>query len=1148
MNTTQSGTTGSWSGPGVSGNTFNPATANTGSNGLTFTPDPGQCAGTNNLNVLVNAVPTANPTTFNICVLSIAPPAADYDLPGTENVINGGTGLQVNWYNDAAGTSPINDINDVAGLPSTVFATVFNGQCESSTVPVTVQLEFAPASQNASAQACDSGNGTAVFDLTTLAGQVNGTPGITVTFYLDNTGLNPVPNPGNFTATNGTVLYAFASSPSGCRSAQPGTVTLNVVSGIDPAAVGLDVSPTALCGPGDVTLTFTLPIGGSYTVAYSYSNSVIGTINSTITTTNGGSTLIFVDATTDFYITQVSTGSCSTPITPTPVTVAVQVAPDIFPINDVTACGSYTLPAIQGTNLTGQEAYHTGPNGTGITYFPGEVITSSVILYALDFASPLCLDEEIFLVDIAQAPDLIVNNSTEICPGGSLDLSDVVLDLNFTGLPITFHSANPPTPGNQLTNTTVSPGSNTTYYAFANGGAGCQDVLPIPVTVLAAPVAANPGNQAMCDTGTGFAVFNLSALNPVVANGQSVTVSWYSNAGATVAISNPDAYSTAGGLVYAAVSNGQCTSLPVAVSLVVNPNPVATVANTVDPDCTVGNNGAISIAVNGGSSPYIFDWDPDALDGEQNPTGLEPGDYTVTVTDQNGCSDMTAATLSAASGIELACGETQQASSPGASDGEAIVIVTGGVPPFQLSWSGPVSGSQTLANNDPFFITGLPVGEYSIVLTDSQGCETTCEFSMSSFGCNILLDIAGTDPTCPGGNNGSISLDVQNASGAVSFDWDVDSLDGTEDPAGLQAGTYNLTVTDETGCEATASVTLNDPPALVVNCGQNSPASGINTADGSALIGFGGGTPPYAFNFTGPTPISTTASTASAGTVFPGLLPGDYVLTFTDANGCSTTCNFTINGPGCFVQVTADPTDPTCAGANDGSIELTVINSSGNLTFDWNVNALDGQQNPTGLAPGAYSVTVTDANNCTAETTINLTDPPALLLSCAQQSAVSMVGAADGVAAITPGGGTPPYTLAWSGPGSGTQNAANAGTVNITGLAAGVYSVTMTDANGCTSNCGFTINTPNCDLTIDIAGTDVTCPGAENGSIDLTINGGFGPFAIDWNADGLDATEDPTDLAPGTYAVTVTDTHACTATASVNIGTAATNPGIAISA
>ncbi len=1147
LNTTQSGIPGTWSGPGVSGNNFNPATAGAGNHTLTFTPNAGQCANANNMQVTVNTVPVANPATLRFCVFSIFPPLADYDLPGTENVINGGTGLQVNWYTDAAGTNPINDITDFSSVPANVFATVFNGQCESNTVPVAVQIEFAPAAQDASAQACDSGNGTAVFNLNSLSGQINGALGITVTFYLDPAGNNPVPNPGAFTATDGIEVYAFAQTATGCRSQTPATVTLNVVNGIDPNAVALEVSPAALCGPGDVVLTFTLPIGGSYTVSYSYSNNDVGLVNDFITTTNGGSTLVNITATTGFYITEVATGSCVTPITPVVLTVPVQQAPDINPIDDVTACGSYTLPPILGTNLTGQEAYHTGPDGSGITYFPGEVVSTSVTLYALDFVSPLCADEEVFQVTITEAPDLTLNGVTAICPGASLNLQNVVLDLNFTGLPITFHSNTPATAGNQLPSTTVSPAANTTYYAYANGGAGCQDILAIPVTLLAQPVAANPGVQQVCDPGGGTAIFDLTALNPAVANGQSVTVSWFTNSAATVPVGNPSGYASAGGTVYATVSNGQCTSQPVGVTLSVAANPSATVANTVNPDCGGGANGSISIAVAGGAPTYTFNWSDDAFDGQQNPTGMAAGDYTVTVTDQNGCTDIASATLSPAAGIDLACGETVQASSPGASDGEAIVVITGGTAPFEVTWTGPLSGMATLPDNSSFFITGLPVGDYNLTLTDSQGCEIDCEFSISSFGCNLVLDAAIVNPSCPGASDGAIGLEIQNALGTITYNWNVDALDGVEDPAGLAAGTYIVTVSDQDGCANTDTLTLTDPPSLILSCAQNAPATGLNNSDGSAAITFGGGTAPYTLDFTGPVNLTTTAATAGNGSVFPGFLPGDYTLVLTDANGCSETCAFTINGPGCFVEVTAAAVNPACAGADNGSISLNVSNASGNLTVNWNVDALDGQLSPTGLAPGLYSVTVTDANNCMDEISATLTDPPALLLNCAQQSPVTMVGATDGIADITLGGGTAPYTLSWTGPQTGSQTVTTAGTANISALAAGSYNLTLTDANNCILLCSFTINSPNCAMTLAITGTDVTCPGADDGSIDLTINNGNGPFAIDWNAPGLDAIEDPDNLAPGAYIVTVTDVFACSATASVNIGTSFALPTVSIS-
>jgi hypothetical protein len=229
--------------------------------------------------------------------------------------------------------------------------------------------------------------------------------------------------------------------------------------------------------------------------------------------------------------------------------------------------------------------------------------------------------------------------------------------------------------------------------------------------------------------------------------------------------------------------------------------------------------------------------------------------------------------------------------------------------------------------------------------------------------------------------------------------------------------------------------------------------------------------------------------------------------------------------------------NPTCNGAANGSINLTVNGATGNLNFDWNVNAIDGLQNPTALSAGTYSVTVTDAANCTASTSISLTQPAALAIVCGQQNPVSVIGGSDGSATVQIAGGTAAYSIAWSGAASGSQNQAAAGTATITGLVSGNYSLTVTDANGCQQTCNFSIGAPNCNITLQISGTNPTCNGAANGSINLTVNGATGNLNFDWNVNAIDGLQNPTALSTGTYSVTVTDAANCTASTSIALDT-----------
>jgi Ethanolamine utilization protein EutJ (predicted chaperonin) len=454
------------------------------------------------------------------------------------------------------------------------------------------------------------------------------------------------------------------------------------------------------------------------------------------------------------------------------------------------------------------------------------------------------------------------------------------------------------------------------------------------------------------------------------------------------------------------------------------------------------------------------------LDGIEDPAGLSAGTYSVTVTDGAGCTANASVTLTDPAALVLVCAQQNPVSTLGGSDGSATVQISGGTAAYTVAWSGAASGSQNQATAGTATITGLIAGTYNILVTDANGCTQTCSFTIGSPNCNLSATAVGTNPDCNGAATGSIALSVTGGSGTLTFDWNNNTLDGIEDPTGLLAGTYSVTVTDGAGCTANASVTLTNPAALTLVCAQQNPVSTIGGSNGSATVQISGGTAAYTVAWSGAASGSQNQATAGTATI-TGLIAGTYNILVTDANGCTQTCSFTITQPVCNLTLNATDTNPLCNGASNGSISLTVNGAIGTPTFDWSVNALDGIQNPTGLAAGTYSVTVTDGAGCTANASVTLTDPAALTLVCAQQNPVSTIGGSDGSATVQISGGTAAYTVAWSGAASGSQMQGTAGTATITGLIAGAYNIVVTDANGCTQTCTFTITQPVCNLTLN---------------------------------------------------------------------------------
>src|SRR5665811_1264597 len=265
---------------------------------------------------------------------------------------------------------------------------------------------------------------------------------------------------------------------------------------------------------------------------------------------------------------------------------------------------------------------------------------------------------------------------------------------------------------------------------------------------------------------------------------------------------------------------------------------------------------------------------------------------------------------------------------------------------------------------------------------------------------------------------------------------------------GLAAGSYTFTVTDANGCTLSVPVTITQPTAITATTAiTNVLCNGAST--GSVVITPSGGVGPYTI-----TPVQT------------GLAAGSYTFTVTDANGCTLSVPVTITQPTAITATTAI-TNVLCNGASTGSVVITPSGGVGPYTIT---------PVQTGLAAGSYTFTVTDANGCTLSVPVTITQPTAITATTAITN-VLCNGASTGSVVITPSGGVGPYTI----------------TPVQTGLAAGSYTFTVTDANGCTLSVPVTITQPTA-ITATTAITNVLCNGASTGSVVITPSGGVGPY------------------------------------------------------
>jgi gliding motility-associated-like protein len=223
---------------------------------------------------------------------------------------------------------------------------------------------------------------------------------------------------------------------------------------------------------------------------------------------------------------------------------------------------------------------------------------------------------------------------------------------------------------------------------------------------------------------------------------------------------------------------------------------------------------------------------------------------------------------------------------------------------------------------------------------------------------------------------------------------------------------------------------------------------------------------------------------------------------------------------------------PSCAGLANGRVRVEVAGGQAPFLFTWSDNRIGGD-NPDNLLAGPYEVTVSDRHGCEGVASVVLADPEVMMIVCAQRSPASQADNADGVAELSIDGGTPPYSIRWLGPVDGENDMVNSANFTIENLLPGLYQVEVSDNGGCRMSCAFTIGSPDCDISLSFNKTDVSCPGVNDGAINLSINGGAAPYDIEWNDDRFGGQLELRDLPPGEYAVRVADSEGCLAASSI---------------
>jgi gliding motility-associated-like protein len=529
---------------------------------------------------------------------------------------------------------------------------------------------------------------------------------------------------------------------------------------------------------------------------------------------------------------------------------------------------------------------------------------------------------------------------------------------------------------------------------------------------------------------------------------------------------------------------------------------------TADAFCNGSNDGVITIITNGGTLPYTYDWSDTPAATDSTRIDLLAGDYMITITDGNGCTEVINIMLGEPDAIDLSFNPTD-ANCNGATDGSAGVNIIGGTGPFTFQWDANANNQTTALATD------LGVGTYFVTVTDSNNCTSVASVDIGE-PTALSLSNNSSDVLCFGNNTGSIDLSISGGTTPYNILWNGPNgyTSTLEDIATLFSGSYDVLVTDANNCTATLSVNINQPATGIMST--ISPPDSICFEDGNGTVNVtvGGGTGPFTYAW------NNGATTPTVSNLDGGM----YIVTITD-NGSCTFIDTAFVVEESEITINLSQTGTLCNGGADGTASIVSIFIGNTNTpiseFDlfWNaggqttstINSLTGGQ--------TYSVTVTNAMGCTASESITIDNPDEIESRIDEVTDASCFEGDDGSSKAIGEGGVAPYTYLWD------AAANNQTTATATGLSAGIYTVTVTDSNGCSTAITTTVGQPQrLSLDFDTDGTD--CYGDPSGSAAVNVQGGIPAYAYQWSNGNTSTTIDS--VIGGIYMVTVTDNNGCT--------------------
>ncbi len=505
-----------------------------------------------------------------------------------------------------------------------------------------------------------------------------------------------------------------------------------------------------------------------------------------------------------------------------------------------------------------------------------------------------------------------------------------------------------------------------------------------------------------------------------------------------------------------------------------------------------GANGVAIVTPVTGEPPFSYSWNTTPEQTDSIATGLEPGSYVVVISDANNCEIEVDVEIESIPSVTLSYETVKPVCLN--DNGSILITPVTGTPPFNFEWSDDES------LNEPFN-ENLAAGNYTIVVTDDNACAGIAEIELEAIEKELVVLGDIVHATCEMAN-GAIMLNVTDGEEPFEYLWSNNSTD--KDLLNIDAGIYSVTVTDHWGCVGEAEFEIeNSGEALIVDFTVSNTTS-CGESDGYIEV-----IEPninYTYSW-----YSDNEEYIDEGPVLADIPSGHYILrAIHNYFGCEEEFDIFVNDDD-LPEMTIQKDHISCYGEEDGSIVINIPDDD--FDFYWSTGSTDSYI--TNLSEGEYFVEI-ESEECFAVFYFTIIEPELLEIRDIEVADPNCHNYEDGSIEVEAEGGTPGYSFIWDNQMTGSH---------ISGLPAGIYNLTVTDANNCQAESSYTLINPD---EIEIYGQVVNpSQGEDNGSINVNVIGGVGELTFEWDSGHTGSYI--TGLGPGLYMVTVTDENGCTA-------------------